>query len=177
MTSPRENGASGDGRIKRENRPPSRSGSSSNSSTPVSKPSKDHLVSVSVLMLAPLTRVSAERQATDSCVQVNHPHELRVSDAFQCEQDAEADFLDRTTIPISARTPGSRSPGALGGAGLLTGAPAQQHGSSTWVPAWHGESGRRMRCLTLLPRLASTLMAGLGLPTSSQQASLPTRTS
>lgn len=45
VTSPRENGASGDSRIKRENRPPSRSGSSSNSSTPVSKPSKDHLVS------------------------------------------------------------------------------------------------------------------------------------
>ena len=45
VTSPRENGASGDSRIKREPRPPSRSGSSSNSSTPVSKPSKDHLVS------------------------------------------------------------------------------------------------------------------------------------
>lgn len=44
VTSPRENG-SGDSRIKRENRPASRSGSSSNSSTPVSKPSKDHLVS------------------------------------------------------------------------------------------------------------------------------------
>lgn len=70
-TSPRENG-SDSARIKRETRPPSRSGSSSSSSTPLSSKPKEHLVMFQVFMFSFYLSSHASKRFTNNLFSLTH---------------------------------------------------------------------------------------------------------